>query len=75
MTFMNFLLLALTSVFVACNQFGVDPAILPYLVTLAALSAALAVLAVRKPKDASDVEADRPRHIVRQFNSPRERRV
>ena len=70
----NLLLLAITSVFVACNQLGVDPTVLPYLIAIAILSIILALFAIRKPVATSDTREDAQRGVVRQLSNPRERR-
>ena len=70
----NLLLLAITSVFIACNQLGVDPAVLPYLIAMAILSIILAMLAMRKPVATPEVRPDTQRGVVRQISNPRERR-
>jgi molybdopterin-guanine dinucleotide biosynthesis protein A len=74
MTVLNGLLLALTSVFVACNQLGVDPAVLPYLAAISAISVAMAVVAVRKGGSAASAREQGGDDVVRHLSSPRERR-
>lgn len=70
----NLLLLALTSVFIACNQLGVDPAVLPYMVAIAILSIILALVAIRKPTASPEPREPSQPGIVRQISNPRERR-
>ena len=72
----NLLLVAITSVFIACNQLGVDPEVLPYLVAIGVLSVLLAVVAMRKPAAAAapEIHAAAPRGVVRQISNPRARR-
>ncbi len=74
MTILNFLLLALTSVFVACNQLGVDPAVLPYLAAISAISVGMALVAIHKPGNASSSSENSRDDVVRQISNPRERR-
>ena len=71
----NLLLVAITSVFIACNQLGVDAEVLPWLVAVGVLSVLLAVVAMRKPAAAApEIHATAPRGVVRQISNPRERR-
>lgn len=72
----NLLLLAITSVLVACNQLGVDPAMLPYMLALSAISIGLALLAMRKSHGSSATQqTPSDSDDIRRCVAPRDRRA